>query len=84
MVKRKKSKKKVSKLAMRRRRKTVRKQSSSEMSTLASKIMKKLDRHGDIPEFWVVDSIDEIRIVDVKKLCASVLSQDETKGQRRR
>lgn len=70
MVKRKKSS---------RRKKTVRKQSSSAMSTLASKTLKKLE---DLVTGHVIYD-DKIRVVDVKKLCASVLSQDETKGQRR-
>ena len=68
------------------RKKAVRKQSSSRVSTLAARLLREL-RAGSsrVDLSWlnaygaIVAERDITR--DVKALCASVLSQDETRGQ---
>lgn len=61
--------------------KKVRKQSSSRLSTLASKWLRRAEAVDQ--RIFVSGRIYiTIPIKDLKSLCASVLSQDETKGQR--
>lgn len=50
------------------------KQSSDAMSSLAARILAKMARDGHYRPGRF----------DIRRLCASVLSQDETKGKRRR
>ncbi len=57
-----------------------RKQSSSRVSSLAAKWLGRMEPY--IPEAFVLET-DGLRIRDLRALCASVLSQDETKGQKR-
>lgn len=64
-------------MAVRKKKKTVRKQSSSPLSTLASEIMNETRNFSQMNYFAV-------KVRDLRKLCASVLSQDETKGQKRK
>jgi len=62
--------------------KTPRKQSSSRMSSLASRL---LNRLGDMPGQYMIRNQEEgtmVRAWEIRSLCASVLSQDEAKGQR--
>ncbi len=57
-----------------------RKQTSSRVSTLAARLMRRAEA-GD--RFYVADHIKPWRDItrDVLMLCASALSQDETSGQ---
>lgn len=50
------------------------KETSSELSTLAGNLLAQLAGHDD-------DTMILIRVDMLKRLCGSVLSQDETKGQ---
>lgn len=61
-----------------------RKQSSATMSTLAARLLKRL---GDMPGQYMIRNQEEgiiVRAWEIRSLCASVLSQDETKGQTKR
>ena len=63
-----------------------RKQSSSKVSTLAARILKMTEDAN--PKWCVSYTTDDLDLDDfasvaqIRSLCASVLSQDETKGQR--
>jgi len=57
----------------------VRKQSGIKLSTLAGRVLRTLGRaHGG---WWIAEE-DGIKVSEVRALAASVLSQDETKGQK--
>ena len=69
------------------KKKTVRKQSSSRLSTIAGRVLRSLpDPSWDRTRRGVQHVLDgdQIRLEDVRALAASVLSQDETKGQKRK
>lgn len=57
------------------------KQSSSRLSTIASKVLRQLK---GVPLSAAICGWHRIAVADVNALAASVLSQDETKGQKKR
>lgn len=62
------------------------KQSSSRLSTIASKVLRAHSFHGMLNN-GVDDYVGKIvclKVSDVRALAASVLSQDEVKGQKKR
>jgi hypothetical protein len=66
--------------------KVVRKQSSAKLSTIAARCMRTIQMWEQCPTPKAVvygkSTLIQIPVKNLKALCASVLAQDETKGQK--